>query len=218
MGPDEVYTMFQLAGRNVAAGYGLNPEMRAQGVPPHWMLYVSTASADDTAAKVTQAGGQVSAGPFDVMDFGRMAVCKDAAGAHFSIWQPKTHHGLGVTNEAGAFCWADLSVPDQGGAAEFYKKVFNWKTDPGQSGYLHINNRETMIGGIPPASQRDPNIPPHWLIYFMTGDCDGAAAKATSLGGRALVGPITFEGVGRIAVIADPQGAVFALYQPPAQH
>jgi len=180
------------------------------------MLYVSAASADETAAKVAQAGGQVSGGPFDVMDFGRMAVCKDPAGAHFSIWQAKIHPGLGITNQAGALCWADLSSPDPNAAADFYKKVFEWEVSPGETGYLHIKNGESFIGGIPPASQRNPNAPPHWVIYFMKQDCDATTATAASLGARTLAGPMTIEGVGRIAVIADPQGAIFALYQPPA--
>ncbi len=220
MGPGEIYTMFQLENRNAAAGYTLNPQMRAEGVPPHWMLYIATASADATAAKVAQAGGQVGAGPFDVMDFGRMAVCKDTTGAHFSIWQPKTHTGLGVTNQAGALCWADLSTPDPNAAAEFYKKVFDWElsTEPNGNGYLHIKNAGDFIGGVPPASQRNPNAPPHWLIYFMTADCDASNSKAASLGARTLAGPMTIEGVGRIAVLADPQNAIFALYQPPARH
>ena len=220
MGPGGVYTMFQLDGRTVAAGYGLNPQMRSEGVPPHWMLYIATASADATAAKVAQSGGQVAAGPFDVMELGRMAVCKDPAGAHFSIWQAKTHSGLDVTGENGSLCWADLSVPDPDVAAEFYKKVLDWDVSPGQdgSGYLHIKNGEDFIGGVQPAAHRNPNAPPHWLIYFLTNDCDAVNAKAASLGARTLAGPMTLEGVGRIAVIADPQGAIFALYQPPAKH
>ena len=220
MGPSGIYTMFQLEGRTVAAGYGLNPQMRAEGVPPHWMLYIATASADATAAKVAQSAGELAAPPFDVMEYGRMAVCKDPAGAHFSIWQPKMHSGLGVMNEAGALCWADLSVPDAKAAEDFYKKVFNWEISPGQdqSGYLHIKNGEQFIGGIPPASARDPRTPPHWLIYFMTNDCDGTTAKAANLGGRAVAGPMSLQGVGRFAVIADPQGAMFAVFQPESQH
>jgi predicted enzyme related to lactoylglutathione lyase len=220
MGPGAVYTMFQFEGRNVAAGYSLDPQARSQGVSPHWMLYIASASADASAAKIAQSGGQVAASPFDVMEYGRMAVCKDPAGAHFSIWQPKMHPGLGVTNQAGAFCWADLSVPNPDAVTDFYKKVFDWEISAGQdkSGYLHIKNGEQFIGGIPPSSHRNPNEPPHWLIYIMTNDCDNTTATAVGLGGRTLAGPMTLEGVGRIAVISDPQGAIFALYQPPTHH
>ncbi|MDQ2843509.1 MAG: VOC family protein, partial [Acidobacteriota bacterium] len=80
--------MFSLEGRYTGAAYALNPDMRAQGVPPHWLPYVAVTEADETAAKVTLAGRKVVAPPFDVMDFGRMAVCQDPAGAAFAVWQP----------------------------------------------------------------------------------------------------------------------------------
>ena len=76
MGPDMVYTTFRLKGRNVAAAYTLDPKQHP-GVPPHWMLYVATADADATARRVGELGGKVMAAPFDVMDFGRMAVLTD---------------------------------------------------------------------------------------------------------------------------------------------
>src|SRR5215472_6709967 len=132
MGPGEFYTMFQLGGRDSAACYTLNADMRSRGVPPHWMLYVQSDSADDTTAKATAAGGKVMAGPFDVMTFGRMAVIQDPAGAVFSIWQPMSHTGIKAHGEPGAFCWADLSTPDAAGAKSFYEAVFGWKLSPGE--------------------------------------------------------------------------------------
>lgn len=216
MGPSQVYTMFNLDGRNAAACYTLDAEMRARGVPPHWMLYVSVTDADQTAAKVAPAGGDVMNGPFDVMDFGRMAVIKDPAGAVISIWQPKTHPGTGITGVPGTVGWADLMTPDQTGAMKFYKALFGWQEDPSQdgSGYVHIKNGDTFIGGIPPAEHRNPNAPPHWLIYFQVENCDTSTAKATENGARVCMPPTTMEGVGRWSIVADPQGAVFALFQP----
>ena len=214
MGPGEVYTMFRIGGRDAAAAYTLNAEMRARHVPPHWMLYVATADADQTVSKATEAGGKVVAGPFDVMDFGRMAVLQDPTGAHFSVWQPKTHTGTTVTGEPGTMCWADLSTPDAEAAAAFYKAVFGWEFSKGQDDYTHIKNGEAFIGGVPPAAHRNPNVPPHWMTYFLVADCDASAAQAKQGGANIYMGPMTMEKVGRMAVIADPQGAVFALFQP----
>ena len=126
MGPGSFYTMFQLDGRDAGAAYTLTTELE-QGVPPHWMLYVAVASADETAAKVKEAGGKVVAGPFDVATFGRMAVLQDPAGAHFSVWEAKDHFGMGIGGEPNTFCWADLSVPDQETAKKFYSAVFGWE-------------------------------------------------------------------------------------------
>jgi uncharacterized protein len=216
MGPGEVYTMFNIEGRNAAAAASMNERMRAQGVPSHWMPFLCVESADATVAKAQQAGGKAMAPAFDVFDFGRMAVLADPAGAHFSIWQPQQHTGTGITGVPGTLCWADLMTPNQAAAAKFYSDVFGWKLEPGQdsSGYLHIKNGNEFIGGVPPAEQRPPDVPPHWMIYFLVDNCDASAAKARELGGKLLMPPTTMEKVGRIAIIDDPQGAGFALFQP----
>ena len=139
-----------------------------------------------------------------------------SAGAVFSIWQAKSHIGVSVKDEAGSLCWADLNTPDQQSAAEFYSGLFGWTLEPGHdgSGYLHIKNGESYIGGIPPAHQRDPNSPPHWLSYFQVPDCDASTNKAKQAGAKIFFGPMTLENVGRFTVLADPQGAVFSLFQP----
>ena len=74
----------------------------AQGVPPHWNLYVTVEDVDATAGKVGEAGGQVLAEPFDVFDAGRMAVIADPSGAVLCLWQPGTNIGAEVVNEPGA--------------------------------------------------------------------------------------------------------------------
>ena len=216
MGPSGVYTMFSLDGRNTGACYTLTGEMREQGVPPHWLLYVSVASADETATKIASAGGKLKAPPFDVMEFGRMAVLQDSTGATIAIWQPKMHHGTGIQGVPGTLCWADLMTPDQARAVKFYQEVFGWQAEAGKdnTGYLHIKNGNDYIGGILPAEYRNPNAPPHWLAYFLVLDCDASTAKAKEAGANIFAPPASMEGVGRWSVVADPQGAVFALFQP----
>ena len=216
MGPDGVYTMFNLEGRNTSAVYQIDP-VKMPGVPPNWTLYVCVESADQSAAKAVEAGGKILAGPFDVYEFGRMAVLLDSTGAAFNLWEPRSHQGTAVAGIPGTFCWADLSTPDAGAAKAFYESVFGWKIEAGQndtSGYLHIQNGQNFIGGIPPAQFRAPNTPPHWLLYFQVADADASFAKATELGARVLMPPMTMENVGRWSVVADPDGAILALFQP----
>jgi predicted enzyme related to lactoylglutathione lyase len=217
MGPEQVYTIFQLEGRAAAAAFTLRPEELSKGIPPYWGIYIAVDSADDTARRAGELGGKVVEGPFDVMEAGRMAVIQDPTGAIFSIWQPKANAGTGVTGVDGTLCWADLSTPNTASASEFYSKLFGWQIaaeekDP--SGYLHIKSGDQFIGGVPPASHRPPNAPPHWLPYFLVSDCDSAANRAKENGASFHLAPMTMEGVGRMAVIADPQRAVFALFQP----
>jgi uncharacterized protein len=216
MGPDDFYTMFSLNGNVASAAYTIRTDETAMGVPPHWNLYMSVESADDTAKRAGELGGIILAPPFDVYNFGRMAVIQDPASAVFSIWQAKDHIGLAIKDEPGSFCWADLSTPDPQTASTFYSQLFGWSIEAGQdaSGYLHIKNGEDFIGGIPPAQHRDPNAPPHWLIYLLVTDCEASTAKAKELGARVYTGPMTMENVGRMTVLADPQGATFALFEP----
>lgn len=222
MGPGDFYSIFRLHDRDVSAAYTLRPDQRSQGVPPHWMLYVSVENADRSAARAAELGGKVVAPAFDVMEAGRMAVIADPTGAVLSVWQPKKHAGTGITGVAGTLCWADLSTPDAGRAGEFYSGLFNWKlmaeTDdkPATAGYLHIKNGDEFIGGIPPSAHRDPRTPPHWLVYFLVSNCDATAAKAKELGAQSYLGPMTMEGVGRMAILADPQQAVFAIFEAAA--
>ena len=216
MGPSDVYTMFLLDGLETGAAYTMRPEDRDQGVPPHWMLYVAVESADDVAARAAQLGGQVVAPPFDVFDAGRMAVIKDPTGAMFSIWEARKHIGSRVGGVPGTLCWADLNTPDPQRATEFYSQLFGWKLEAAEndsSGYLHIRNGEHFIGGIPPTTQRKPDVPAHWLAYVLSSDCDATALTAKQTGAKFHLPPMTMEGVGRFAVVSDPQGAVFAIFQ-----
>jgi uncharacterized protein len=217
IGPNDFYTMFRLDGADAGAAYTEREDERAMGIPPHWNLYVAAENADQTAGKAAQLGAKVLVPAFDVYDVGRMSVLQDPTGAVFSVWQPKKHRGVGLSGVPGTLCWADLSTPDPERAAKFYSELFGWKVTPGQGsvggGYLHIQNGDTFIGGIPPAAHRDPTTPPHWLIYFNVSDVDASAAKALELGAKFHLPPTTMEGVGRMAVMADPQGAVSAIFK-----
>jgi predicted enzyme related to lactoylglutathione lyase len=187
-------------------------------VPPNWIIYIAVDSADQSAAKAKELGGTVVMPAFDVMDLGRMAVIQDPAGAHFCAWQAAENTGIGIAHVAGTLCWADLSTPDAKRASEFYSGLFGWQImadEKDKSGYLHIKNGEHFIGGVPPSAHRQPGVPPHWLAYFWVDDVDTSAAKAKQLGAKLYVEPMTIENVGRMAVIADPQGAMFAIFNSP---
>jgi uncharacterized protein len=215
MGPGQIYTMFKQMGGDVGAAFTLNEAMLEQGVPPCWTLYVATESVDDTVQDSLDAGGRTVNGPFDVSTYGRMAVLQDPTGAVFAIWEPKSHKGIGITGEEGCVCWADLSTPDPDAASNFYNAAFGWNFELGQDGaYLHIKNGDAYIGGIPSAEQRMPGAPPHWMTYFQVANCDNSVAKAKELGARIYVEPMPVQNVGRMAVLADPQGAVFAIFEP----
>lgn len=218
-GPEETnfYTMPQLQGASVAGMMTQGEEERAQGVPPMWRTYVSVASADDTASKVAGLGGTVIAEPFDVMDVGRMGVFLDPEQAMFAVWQPKQHVGAGIVNETSAFCWSELTTNDIEGAKRFYSGLFGWGTD-GSPEYTEWKVGDRVVGGMLPITPEMAGVPPCWTTYFMVDDCDATAAAAAANGGSVFVEPRDIPDVGRFAVVADPQGAVFAVITMSESH
>lgn len=208
MGPDQPPYIIAKKGDNDAAAIYQNKE-----VPPSWLSYVCVDSADNTAAKVKELGGKTVTDPFDVFDIGRMVVAADPEGAHFALWQPKKHKGVGVKNENGALCWNELQTRQRDRAQEFYTKLFGW-TPKASPEYVEMHVGEAAIGGLMTMQPQVPaQVPAHWLPYFWVDDVDASAAKASGSGGNTLVPPMDIPKVGRFAVIADPQGAVFAIFK-----
>jgi len=204
--------MFQLRGKPVAAGYTMRPEERQRGVPPHWGSYITVASAEDAVKRAQELGATVLAAPFDVAESGRMAVLQDPVGAAFSVWQPKRHIGVGILREPGALCWTELITRDTNAAEKFYTRLFGWAAKRGTDGgmeYTELSNGGTPQGGLLALTPQMGNMPPAWTPYFAVTDCDAMAKKAADLGGRVYVKPTDIPNVGRFAVLADTQGAVF---------
>jgi predicted enzyme related to lactoylglutathione lyase len=221
-GPDAGgYGFFQLAGKTAAGGMQTTPE---QG-PPSWTVYFQTPDAEATAKAAEQARGSVLMQPMDVMGQGHMAILADKAGVPFGIWQPGQTKGIEVAGDPGSLCWVELYTPDVASAAAFYDSVFGWNTSaapfPGGT-YTCVNpagtEEEDMFGGLV-ALADDPTEAEsgaYWLPYFEVEDTDATVAKAQELGGTVRVPATDMEGVGRMARLADPYGARFAVIKSAA--
>ena len=212
VGEDAYYSMQRLDGKDVAAIAPQPQQQRDAGVPPTWNSYVSVQDADATADRAKELGGTVHAPAFDVMEAGRMAVIQDPQGAFFMVWQPREHFGAALVNAPGALVWNELGSPDLDASTAFYSALFGWTIAPFEGSpepYLSIKNGDANNGGIRPLTP--PGAPPHWLVYFGVEDLDAALAKVQELGGIKHAGPIDIQ-IAKIAVVADPQGAIFALY------
>lgn len=215
IGPGEVYSMFTLRGKHVAAAYTMRPEERQHNVPPHWNSYVAVDNADEAAKRAAALGGKVLAPPFDVMEAGRMAVIQDPTGAVFEVWQGNKHTGAQIIGEPGSLCWTELLTRDTKTAESFYTSLFGWALKHGTDvmEYTEFSNQGTPQGGIMAIRPDMGPMPPAWTPYFMVTDVDQSAAKAKELGGRVHMGPMDIPNVGRFAVIGDPQGAVFNIFK-----
>jgi predicted enzyme related to lactoylglutathione lyase len=214
------YIIFTSDERQAAGLCAQNEEQRKHGVPPNWLSYVSVASADASAAKAKELGAQILTGPFDVMEEGRMAVLQDPGGAVFALWQPKNHKGASAYGEPGALCWTELATKDAKAAQSFYTRLFGWTAKPPSDPampYFEWVHEGAHFGGMMEISEHwGPGwkeIPSHWMVYFMVKDVDERTARAQALGATVRVPPSDIPKVGRFAVLADPQGAVFSLFQ-----
>jgi uncharacterized protein len=222
MGPAGTYTMFQIRSRPIGAAASLPPEQRQLGVPPHWGSYVAVANADEAVKRATALGGKVLVPSFDVMEAGRMAVLQDPTGATFMVWQAGKHQGAGVLNEPGALCWTELATRDTKTAEKFYSQLFGWTAKVGGAGtpmeYTEFsNNGRPGVGMMQMPAEVPAHVPPYWMPYFQVANCDASAEKAKQLGAHLAVAPMDIPNTGRFSVIADPQGAMFAVFTPLAR-
>jgi len=211
-----VFSMAMLGGHQVAAIAPQPPEMSAAGVPPMWNTYLAVDSVDDAVAKVEAAGGKVAMAPFDIMDAGRMAFVMDPSGAGVALWQANQHIGATLVNEPGSVTWNELITTDPGVTA-FYHDVVGLTTsamDMGDGPYTVFEADGQMVAGSSPPQM--PGVPNHWHVYFEVADADATAAKARELGGAVVAEPFDIP-VGRIAVLGDPQGAVFSIIKSAPQ-
>lgn len=124
-----------------------------------------------------------------------------------------------MAGEQSFFVWYELMTSDVAAAQAFYTDVIGWSTSdvpmPGMT-YTLLRVGDAQIGGLMalPKEARDAGMQPSWVGYIGVGDADSAAAKVQRLGGHVLGAPMDIPGVGRFAMVTDPQGAVFNLFKP----
>ncbi len=120
----------------------------------------------------------------------------------------------------GMFSWIDLGTTDLEAAHAFYSALFGWTPDnqplPGGGSYTNFRIDGYTVAG---AAEMDPNmkaagVPPTWTSYVSHSDIDAVAARAAEAGGTVFFEPMDVMGHGRMAILADPTGASFGLWQP----
>lgn len=116
----------------------------------------------------------------------------------------------------GSFLWYDLLTEKPEAAVAFYTHVVGWTSQPFEQGYTLFLGAEGGVGGAValPEPMKKMGAPPHWTSNVQVSDVDKTAAKARELGGRIHGEPKDYPNVGRLAVIADPQGAVINIFRP----
>lgn len=113
----------------------------------------------------------------------------------------------------GTPCWVDIGTPDLDAAIAFYSDLFGWEVEKGPEDMGHYSM--ARLDGKNVAGLADQQVPGMtvWTTYLAVDDVDASVALATEHGGTVVAEPMTIEGSGRMAIVADPGGAVVAFWQ-----
>ncbi|MEU2508116.1 VOC family protein [Streptomyces sp. NPDC007863] len=205
------YVRALLGGREVA-GIGQLPPDRHLNTA--WTTYLATDDAGETAESIRCCGGTVAVGPLDAGEAGRLVICADPTGAVFGVWEAEAHHGTALAGPPGTPVWNELLTYETATVGKFYRSVFGYEVEPVVSAdfdyaTLHVDGRPVAsLHGVGEELARDRG--PHWMTYFEVDDTDAAARLVVELGGQVLRPPRDGT-AGRLALVADPEGAVFTL-------
>jgi len=210
------YVLFQKEGKTVAAAYAIEEDPES-GVAARWDSFIATKAVDELSARAAELGATVITPPFDMPGVARMAVLADPEGATFTLYQAGPEIGTQLLNEPGAPCWFELYARDLETSTGFYAELFGYElrnvVGLGGAAYVQLGIGKGAAAGAMQLRPEWGDMPPMWAVYFQTDDLDAAITRAESHGGDLLMAPTPVPGVGRFAMLCDPQGASFMLME-----
>lgn len=219
MGDMGTYVAVSKDGAAVAGITGMPPGVGDH--PAWWAVYLTVDDVDATTAKVAAAGGRVDAEPFDVFDMGRMSAIADPTGARVNLWQAGTSIGTEIANEPGTPIWNEVLTTDVAAATRFYTEVLGvgWEDMPMEGGatYTCLMVDGRPVGGAMALTEDMEGVPPHWNVNFNVTSVDDTLVQVGELGGTVVAPAFDVPTVGRLAVVADPQGAMLTLMEAPPE-
>lgn len=209
--PDEQWGGYVTAEADGQMVAGIGPLQ--DGSPAAWTLYLASDDVEGLAARAPGLGGRVLAPVMDVGPLGRMAILADPSGAAVGLWQAGTMIGAGRVNEPGSLGWEDLRSTDPDAARAFYGALFGYEYEalamagPDYATFK-LPAEPYVLGGTGRLMGLPDGTPSHWLVYFQVVDADAATAAAEQGGGTVVAPPVDTP-FGRMACLADPDGATF---------
>lgn len=211
--PSTVDRRYTIASRDAVPTAGIR---QAQTEHIGWSIHLAVHDTAATAGWVEHLGASPTLGPIDIPERGSILHATDPSGAHVVFWAPDETWQF-ASGVPGAFAGADLYTHDPELADRFFCRLLNLTSQ--QIGLGSIDYAEWRLDGTPVAyryvmgSDYLASTPAHWLVHFTVNPArgtDAAAGQAIMLGGTVLIEPYDTP-FGRIAVLADPLGAVFAV-------
>ncbi len=209
MGAGAAYPEIFVGDKAIGGFFQTGPE-QGEG-PAFWVGYLSVPDVGAVVEQTKAAGGRVLAGPLDVPEVGTLATLMDPEGAVFAVihslnGDPDTE-GMPAPTE---FCWDSLGFKDVAVATGFYQKVIGWQAvagdDPNDGVFKMGDKMEASFDRTPEGK------PAHWLGHIFVPKLAEARTRVEQLGGQVLMAQIDTPW-GDFAVVKDPYGAVFSLFE-----
>ncbi len=206
-------------GNQIASVAKQNKSLFGLTVPSTWDAFVTVTDLDKTLKLVDSAGGTLLEPAATVGTLGRAATIADPNNAVLRLWEAQDHDGSDIDGklDVGSLAWLELEASDLDIAKKFYAEIFGWDSyeywlpsDPyePQCCYTVFTNGVTDVAGaVTPAIN---SLPSSWCVSFTVVDADVTAALAVRNGGYVITAPYDLP-IGRQAVLADPDGAVFSV-------
>jgi predicted enzyme related to lactoylglutathione lyase len=185
--------------------------------PASWTSYVSVEGVDAALHRASVRGGAVAMGPLEVPGQGRAAVLTDPWGASIGLFHADAADApLPDEPPEGAFCWETLVTPDPRAALALYGDVMGWTVGPAPAGgdvpILTAGGRP--VADVQRASRGRQGA---WITYVAVAALEQVRDRVAALGGEVRTAEVRIPQVGRVARVADPQGATFALFERAAR-
>ena len=210
---DGIHVVSRVAAGEVAGMTSRLPEWAMPGARPRWMPYVGTEHLQATVARACDLGGWEWQSPTSTHGRARVAVIADPAGAAVALMESPPSDRRMVRGEFGGVPWVDCLSRDAVASRDFYEKLLGWRSQEGVDGYVKFDVDGEWIGGLVAMPGSVPaEVPSYWLVHFAVGDVDEVSAGATEAGG-AVLEPAGDVKEGRVAVLEDPAGTVFAVFE-----
>ncbi|MEO7588127.1 MAG: VOC family protein [Arachnia sp.] len=207
------YNTVRLGDEMVAGAMEIHPDIA--DAAPSFVVYLGARDVRATAARAETAGARITVPPMDIPGRGAMAYLQDPTGAHLGLWEGERIR-MEARDKPGALTWWELMTGDYDAARTFYGDVFGIdihplgvQSQPFQ--YSTFGQGDGMLAGMCDASTIvGDGLPSYWRVYVQVADVDANVEKVRDLGGQLLDGPVDSP-FGRVATVADDQGAQFQL-------
>lgn len=112
----------------------------------------------------------------------------------------------------GVPCWVDAQLPDVDAGRRFYGELFGWDFEEAYGSSVWARLEGAPVAAL--AHKTDGRMPTVWTVYFATPDAQRTVGRVRDAGGQVVMGPLPVGGAGTAVLAADPEGAVFGLWQP----